>query len=106
MNAYEQGVINQCLEDINMTQKTSDAMLHTNKEYVKLRTEREPGEKSTPREQPTQQMPGGRGHELAEYARWTDDELRDMARKLNILACDTMDREALISAITDAETRR
>lgn len=81
-------------------------MLKTNQEYVKLRTQREPGEKSTPREQPSQQMPGGQGHELAAFARWTDDELRDAARKLNISNCDTMERSELVHALTDAETRR
>ncbi len=89
-----------------MATKTSDPMIQTNEEYVKLRTQREPGEKSTPREQPSQQMPGYKGYDRAQYAHWIDEELRDVARKLNISDADSLEREALIDALLAAEDSR
>jgi hypothetical protein len=89
-----------------MVKKTSDSMIQSNEEYVKLRTQREPGQKSTPREQPSRQMPGNKGHDRAQYAHWIDEELRDAARKLNILDADSMQREELIDALLEAEDSR
>jgi hypothetical protein len=92
--------------DNTMVKKTSDSLLQRNEEYVKLRTQREPGEKSTPREQPSQQMPGNKGHDRAQYAHWINEELRDTARKLNILDADSLEREGLIDALLEAEDSR
>lgn len=89
-----------------MVKKTSDSMIQSNEEYVKLRTQREPGQKSTPREQPSQQMPGYKGYDRAQYAHWIDEELRDAARKLNISDADSLQREALIDALLAMEDSR
>lgn len=89
-----------------MATKTSDSMIHSNEEYVKLRTQREPSVKSALREQPSQQMPGNKGHDRAKYENWIIEELRDTARKLNILAADSLQREELIDALLAAEDRR
>lgn len=81
--------------------KTTDSMIKTNKEYVKLRS----GQDSTPREQPSRQMPGTKGHDRPEYSRWTDQELRETAQTLNIEGHDTLDREQLIEAIVARQQR-
>lgn len=87
------------------TPTTEDSLYQSNEEYTKLKSSRQPGEKSTPREQPTRQAPGGHGHTKAEYERWTTEELTEHARGLGIGGFHTMDRDALIEAIRQAEGR-
>lgn len=84
-----------------MPSKTSDPLLKTHEEYVKLSSEQD-----TNREQPSRQMPGGKGYDLPEYGRWTDEELHTLAQSLNILNHEEMKREDLIDALVELQSRR
>ena len=65
-----------------MTKETTDQLIQSNEEYVKLRNSRAPGEDRTPRETPQRRTTGNRGHELPEFDRWTTLELREYAEGL------------------------
>ena len=84
--------------------KTADPLLKKNEEYVKLSSDRAEGK--APREQPSQQAPGGKGYDLPEYERWTDEELHTLAQDLSLASHEKMERRALIDALLELQRRR
>jgi hypothetical protein len=72
-------------------------------QYQKLR--RAPPGNQTPREDPSRQSPGKRGYARPEFDRWTDQELRDQAERLEIPDAARLSREALIDALLEHEIR-
>lgn len=87
-----------------MTKKTADSFISTNQEYVKLRNSQAPGVDNTPREQPKGQIPGYRGHDKPAYAQWTDKELVELAKTLDLDVHEDIEREDLLKLIIKKET--
>ncbi|MFU8815833.1 MAG: hypothetical protein ACNA7W_10845 [Pseudomonadales bacterium] len=83
--------------------KVNDSLMKDNEQYTKLRAS-EP-DRNTPREDPSRQTAGKRGYSRPEFDHWTDAELRDHARRLEISGADSLDRAQLIERITDREIR-
>jgi hypothetical protein len=84
--------------------KTADPLLKKNAEYVKLSSDQAEGK--APREQPSQQTPGGKGYDLPEYGRWTDEELHTLAQDLGLSNHEKMERKELIDALLELQRRR
>lgn len=87
-----------------MPRKLADDLVHTNREYTKLRgagTGRR-----TFRENPDHQLPGYRGLSRPALEAWTSDELRALARTLNIETADELTRDELIEATLKSAGRR
>ncbi|QBQ55517.1 Rho termination factor N-terminal domain-containing protein [Nitrosococcus wardiae] len=51
-------------------------------------------------------MPGGRGYDLPEYERWTEEELHALAQSLSIPNHEKMNRADLIDALMELMSRR
>jgi hypothetical protein len=82
-----------------MAKKRADALIQSNKEYVKLRdssTQDQP-----PRETPSQHAPGNSGHDLPNLERWTTVELRSHALRRRVPGAKDMSRRALIEALME-----
>lgn len=87
-----------------MAKKLADDLIKSNTEYTKLRADRTDGE--SPREMPDHQSPGQRGLDRPEYNRWTIEELRATADKLNLGDTDGLDRKQLIERLNEVEQSR
>ncbi len=73
-------------------------LVHTNKEYEKLKGTRLDTDK-TPRETPSGQAPGRGGYSKQLFDEWTREELASHVESLGIDADDSSDREELIALI-------
>lgn len=86
--------------------KTANEFIHTNEEYVKLRNGRAPGVDMPPRETPSGQGPGGRGHSKANFSSWTTEELRSHAEGLELPGAKSASRKELIDLIQGSNAAR
>lgn len=80
-----------------MPRKLEDSWIKSNKEYTKLRAGRLDG--SAPTEQPDRQAPGTGGHDKPNYARWTTEELRELAATLYVDNAADLSRAELLRRI-------
>ncbi len=80
-----------------------EGLMPDNETYRKVEPN-DPSEKA-PRESPSRQSADKQGYGRPEFERWTDEELLQMARTLEIPQADRLTRNQLITELTEREIR-
>ncbi len=80
-----------------------EGLMQDNETYRKV--EPNDADEKAPRESPSRQSADKQGYGRPEYERWTDEELLELARSLEIPQAERFTREQLITELTTREIR-